>query len=158
MLVTKAAYKLISIFSTIPLQTNAGDFKLLSRRVLNCIKNIKEVDPFLRGVSVWIGFKQEYVEYVREKRFSGETHYPLFGSGPIKEFIRGITSYSAGPLYFGIFIGLFSIIFSIFLILFAFYEKFSGSAVPGSSGVIISIAFFSGTILISIGLVGLYIA
>ena len=83
---------------------------------------------------------------------------PLFSYSQFREFVKAITSYSAGPLYFGIVIGFFSIIMSILLIIYAFYAKFAGTAIPGSSGVIISIAFFSGTILISIGLVGLYIA
>ena len=77
---------------------------------------------------------------------------------PIKEFIRGITSYSPGPLYFGIFVGFISILASLILICYAFWSKFSGAAIPGSSGVIITVAFFSGTILTTIGITGLYIA
>ena len=158
MFLTKIAYKIINKTSNIHLPIEVGDFKLLSRRAVDHIISLKEYDPYIRGLSIWIGFKQEFVEYVRQTRSSGKTKFSSLWAGPATQFIRGVTGFSTGPLYLGIIIGLFAILFSLILIIYALYAKFTGIAIPGSSGVIITVAFFSGTILTTIGIVGLYIA
>tara|TARA_Y100000590_G_scaffold363795_1_gene421659 strand:- start:11886 stop:12821 length:936 start_codon:yes stop_codon:yes gene_type:complete len=158
MFLTKIAYRIINKTSRIPLPVDTGDFKLLSRRAVDQVNNLKEHDPYIRGLTVWVGFKQDFVEYVRESRLSGRSKFSSLWSGPIAEFVRGITGYSTGPLYLGIIIGLFAILFSFVLILYALYAKFFGLAIPGSSSVIITVAFFSGVILTTIGITGLYIA
>ena len=107
---------------------------------------------------MWVGFKQAYVEYVRKPRHEGKSKFPLFSAGPITQFINGVTAYSLKPLYLGIILGMFSIIFSILLIFYAFYMKFTDIAVPGTAGIIITISFFSGVILLSVGVTGIYIA
>ena len=160
---TKMAYRVINISSNIPLPVDAGDFKLLSRRAVSYVNNLNEHNPYIRGLTVWVGFKQDFVDYERQGRFSGESKFPSLLSarywyGASAEFVRGITGYSTGPLLLGIFIGLFAILFSFILIIYALYAKFSGSAIPGSSGIIIVVAFFSGMILTTIGITGLYIA
>ena len=160
---TKMAYRVINISSNIPLPVDAGDFKLLSRRAVSYVNNLNEHNPYIRGLTVWVGFKQDFVDYERQGRFSGESKFPSLLSarywyGASAEFVRGITGYSTGPLLLGIFIGLFSILFSFILIIYALYAKFSGAAIPGSSGIIIVVAFFSGMILTTIGITGLYIA
>ena len=160
---TKIAYRVINISSNIPLPVDAGDFKLLSRRAVSYVNNLNEHNPYIRGLTVWVGFKQDFVDYERQGRFSGESKFPSLLSarywyGASAEFVRGITGYSTGPLLLGIFIGLFAILFSFILIIYALYAKFSGAAIPGSSGIIIVVAFFSGMILTTIGITGLYIA
>tara|TARA_B100000963_G_scaffold340484_1_gene339224 strand:- start:671 stop:1606 length:936 start_codon:yes stop_codon:yes gene_type:complete len=156
--VTKMAYKIINFLSDIKLPVEAGDFKLISRPALNKILDQNEFRPYIRGLSVWVGFKQAYVKYVRDSRFSGETKFPLFSSGPVNQFISGITAYSLKPLYFGIIVGMISILFSLLLIIYALYMKFSDTAVPGTAGIIITISFFSGIILLTLGVTGIYIA
>ena len=158
LLVTYIAYRIINKTSNIPLPVDSGDFKLLSRRAVNHINSLKEYNPYIRGLTVWVGFKQEFIEYVRESRSSGISKFSSIWSGPIAEFVRGITGYSTGPLYLGIIVGLFAIIFSFILIIYALYSKFANVAIPGSSGVIITVSFFSGVILTTIGVTGLYIA
>lgn len=158
MFLTKMAYIAINKTSDIPLEINAGDFKLLSKKVVKHINSLSEFNPYIRGLSVWVGYKQNYIEYVREGRFSGKSKFNNLFSGPFSQFIRGITSYSTSPLYLGIFIGLFSILFSLILTIYAFYSKFAGIAIPGSSGILIAISFFSGSILASVGIIGIYIA
>lgn len=98
MWVTKEAYRIINQFSDIHLPENTGDFKLLSAKVVREILNLKEYDPYMRGLSVWVGYRQEFVKYRREPRWRGETKFPLFSKGPVREFIRGLTAYSAAPL------------------------------------------------------------
>tara|TARA_B100000963_G_scaffold343492_1_gene345384 strand:+ start:10902 stop:11834 length:933 start_codon:yes stop_codon:yes gene_type:complete len=156
--ITKIAYKVINFLSDIRLPTEAGDFKLISKKALNKILDQKEFRPYIRGLSVWVGFQQAYVEYVREARNEGKTKFPLLSAGPVTEFISGVTAYSLKPLYFGIILGMISIIFSLILILYALYMKFTDIAVPGTAGIIITVSFFSGIILLTLGVTGIYIA
>jgi glycosyltransferase involved in cell wall biosynthesis len=158
MLITKMAYKIINYLSEIPLPTEAGDFKLISSTALKRILLQNEFRPYIRGLSIWVGYKQSFVKYERDPRAEGESKFPLFSKGPITEFISGITSYSLKPLYLGVVLGFLSLIFSIILILYALYSKFSGVAAPGSTGIIITISFFSGILLFTMGIIGIYLA
>ena len=158
LLVTKMAYNIINFLSDIKLPIEAGDFKLISKKALEKILEQKEFRPYIRGLSVWVGFNQEYVKYVRDSRFTGNTKFPLFSAGPVTQFISGVTAYSLKPLYFGVILGLFSILFSVCLIAYAFYMKFTDVAVPGTAGIIITISFFSGVILLTLGIIGIYLA
>ena len=155
---TNIAYSIINKLSDIDLQKNVGDFKLISRKALDKILEQKEYNPYIRGLSVWIGFKQTYVDYVRDAREAGESKFSLFDSGPVTQFLRGVTSYSLKPLYMGVLLGFFAFLFSIFLIFYAIYAKIAGLAVPGTTGIIIVISFFSGALLSTIGVMGIYIA
>jgi len=76
----------------------------------------------------------------------------------INQFVRGVTSYSSKPLYLGIFLGFFTLFFSLILIIYALYAKFVGIAVPGTTGIIVTISFFSGVILFTLGFIGIYLA
>ena len=158
LLVTYIAYRIINFFSDISLPINAGDYKLISRRALDKILELKEHRPYIRGLSVWVGYKQSFVNYIRDARGSGQSQFSIFGSGPVNEFITGLTAYSIRPLYFGVILGFFSIIISIILIIHTLYAKFNDLTALGSAGVLISISFFSGFILLSQGILGLYIA
>ena len=158
MFVTKIAYYIINILSDINLPVQAGDYKLVSRKALNEILKQKEYRPYVRGLSVWVGFKQGFVNYEREPRGSGISKMPLLSAGPVTDFINGVTSYSLKPLYMGIFFGFFSILISIAIIIYALYLKFNNLAVPGSTSIIIAISFFSGILLFTIGIIGIYLA
>ena len=118
----------------------------------------KEFRPYVRGLSVWVGFKQDYIYYEREARGEGNSKMPLLSAPVINDYILGITSYSLKPLYLGIIFGFFAIFISILLILYALYLKFNNLAVPGSTSIIISISFFSGIILFTLGIIGIYLA
>ena len=155
---TKLAYKTINKLSEIDLPIEAGDFKLISKRVLQKILSQKEFRPYVRGLSVWVGFKQSFVYYTREARAHGESKFSLFSQGPISEFINGVTSYSLKPLYIGIFLGFFSLLFSVLLIAYALYAKFNDLAIPGTTGILIAVSFFSGILLFTLGIMGIYIA
>ena len=158
MLVTRIAYLLINILSDINLPIEAGDYKLISRKALDKILNQREFRPYVRGLSVWVGFKQTFYEYERQARKSGKSKMPLLSEGPVTDFVNGITSYSLKPLYIGIFFGFLSIIISVLLIIYAFYLKFNNLAVPGSTSIIIAISFFSGILLFTLGVIGIYLA
>ncbi len=158
MFVTKIAYYLINILSDINLPIEAGDYKLISKKALNKILNQKEFRPYVRGLSVWVGFKQAYLNYERQARGAGKSKMPLLSAGPVTDFISGITSYSLKPLYIGIFFGFFSIFISATLIVYALYLKFNNLAIPGATSIIIAISFFSGILLFTLGIIGIYLA
>ena len=158
MFLTKIAYKIINAVSDINLPVQAGDYKLISKKALDEILKQKEFRPYVRGLSVWVGFKQDFVYYEREARGEGESKMPLLSAGPITDFINGVTSYSLKPLYVGIIFGLISMIISFLLIIYALYLKFNNLAIPGSTSIVISISFFSGIILFTLGILGIYLA
>ena len=158
MIITRIAYKIINIASEIPIKENTGDFKLLSKRVVQKILSLKEYDPFMRGLSVWVGFKQKYINYERNPRHSGLTKFPLISKGPVNEFLRGVTAYSAAPLYISFGAGVLTLFFSVFLGIYAVISKILDLSVPGTSGILLAIAFFSSIIMLNIGVMGVYIA
>jgi len=155
---TKIAYKVINFLSDVPLPVEAGDFKLISRTALDKILKQKEFRPYIRGLSVWVGFKQGFINYIREARHQGQTKFPLLSHGPINQFISGVTAYSLKPLYLAIIFGIFAFFFSLILMIYALFTKLSGSSVPGTSGILITVSFFSGVILFCIGIMGIYLA
>lgn len=155
--VTGKAYTLINTVADINIPRNMGDFKLLSRRVVDELLKIRENDPFMRGLVRWVGFRQETVYYTREARFAGRTHFALFGLGPAKEFIRGVTSFSAAPLYFALFLGIAVSLLSFLLIGYVLTVWSMGLAVPGWAGVMCTVSFLGGVTLIANGFSGIYI-
>jgi len=158
MFLTKIAYSVINTLSDINLPVQAGDYKLISKKALIEILKQKEFRPYVRGLSVWVGFKQDFVFYEREARGEGESKMPLLSAGPITDFINGVTSYSLKPLYLGIIFGFTSMVISFLLIIYALYLKLNNLAIPGSTSIIITISFFSGILLFTLGIIGIYLA
>jgi polyisoprenyl-phosphate glycosyltransferase len=99
MLATRWAYRVIQLGSAIELPVDAGDFKLLSRAAADHLLQIRESDPYLRGLVVWLGFTQVFVPYERDARHAGRTHFPFFSRNPWKTFCIGMTSFSFLPIY-----------------------------------------------------------
>ncbi len=99
MLATRLAYRIIQLGSAIELPVDAGDFKLLSRPAVAHLLQVRESDPYLRGLVVWLGFNQAFVPYERDARHSGRTHFPFFSKNPWKTFVIGMTSFSFLPVY-----------------------------------------------------------
>jgi glycosyltransferase involved in cell wall biosynthesis len=158
MFLTKIAYNVINTLSEINLPVQAGDYKLISKKALNEILKQKEFRPYVRGLSVWVGFKQDFIFYEREARGEGKSKMPLLSAGPITDFINGVTSYSLKPLYLGIIFGFVSIAISFLLIIYALFLKFNNLAIPGVTSIIITVSFFSGIILFTLGIMGIYLA
>lgn len=157
MWVTRKAYKIIDLFSEVPIPSNCGDFKLLSRKVLHHLLKFKEYNPFMRGLSLWIGHNQEFLEYDREPRHGGKTHFSLFSLGPIKEFERGMINFSEFPLKISLIIGFIAATLSFLYIPIILINKLLGSNLPGWSALMTATVFLNGMILFTIGIVGLYI-
>jgi glycosyltransferase involved in cell wall biosynthesis len=158
MALTKIAYKVINKFSEIKLPENTGDFKLLSAKVVNHILSLNEFDPYMRGLSIWVGYEQDYIFYTRQPRWAGKTKFPLLSRGPVLEFLRGMTAYSAAPLYMALLAGIVALIVAVLLMVYAIITKILNIAAPGTSSVLIAISFFGGMILITNGVMGIYIS
>lgn len=105
----KSFYRLLRSITSIDIPVDAGDFRLIDRKVCNALNALPERNRYVRGLVSWLGFKQTYVEFVRQERFAGETKYPL--KKMMKLAFDGITSFSYKPMtYIGYFGGaLFSI-------------------------------------------------
>jgi len=159
MVITLLVYRVIDWFSEIPIPANTGDFKLLSARVVTSILKVNEADPFLRGLSLWVGFSQTFVHYERQSRYAGNTKYSLFRSTtPYKEMMRGITAFSLAPLYISFFGGMFiSITSFLYFILILTQRLFFGLPLSDSPALIVSILFLGGATLFSIGILGIYV-
>lgn len=159
MLITRLAYKAINLFSKISIPENTGDFKLFSRRALNEVLKLREDDPFMRGLSLWVGFRQEFIYYEREQRYSGTTHFSLLRSlTPAKEFIRGVTSFSVAPLYFALFMGLAVSVCAFCYLAYIIVSRVCfGMHLPGWPAMMATMLFLGGTILFTVGVQGIYI-
>ena len=156
--VTSFAYKIINRFADIELPINAGDFKLLSRRAVNEVLNMKEKDPYIRGLSVWVGFKQTLIPYVRQPRYSGKTQFKVLSKGPIFEFVRGVTSFSTVILFSSLLAGFFGLMISFGLILYIIIAKFNGLVTSGITTIVLTVSTLSSLILISNGILSIYVA
>ena len=156
MWITRQAYKIIGLFSEINLPVDSGNFRLINRKIREQLLQLNEVEPYLRGLVRWIGFRQEAVYYKREARFAGDCHVPLFGTGPAKEFMAGLTTFSVAPIFllFGIgsFVTFFSFIALAIITLSGIFGGLSGTPV-----LILFFIFLWGSLLFAIGFVGVYV-
>ncbi len=151
-------YRLINFLSDTPIPTDIGDFRLHDKTVNDYLKSLPEHNKFLRGLVAWPGFSEAQVEFDREKRFAGQTHYTL--SKMLEFALDGITSFSTKPLriatYVGFltsFIGALGIIYAVYRRLFLPHEYW----VTGWTTLVVAILFIGGTQLITIGIIGEYI-
>jgi glycosyltransferase involved in cell wall biosynthesis len=144
MFATRLAYHIIQFGSAIELPVDAGDFKLLSRAAVDHLLSLRESDPYLRGLVVWLGFNQVFVPYERDARHAGRTHFPFFSKNPWKTFVIGMTSFSFLPIY-------------VCFALAAAGLAASFLFVVVSSHLLALLTFFWATTLAAIGGVGIYI-
>lgn len=149
-------YKLHNKISKPKIEENVGDFRLMSRRVVEAIKQLPERQLFMKGILSWVGFETSIVEYSRAERVAGNTK---FNGWKLWNFaLEGITSFSTLPLrlwtYIGLFISLCSFFYGSALII---AKLVWGNAVPGYPSIMVAILFLGGIQLIGIGVLGEYI-
>ena len=149
-------YKLLNYFSDISIPMNAGDFRLIDKKIVIHLQKFKEKNIFLRGIIFYLGFNQIGLEYDREKRIKGNSKFTIsqyFDFGQ-----NGILSFSKFPLKFITMFGFFTLMFSIFLIFFYFFQFIDGKIIqPGFVTVVLISLFFFGIIIFFIGIISLYI-
>lgn len=149
-------YRLIYKITDVKIPLDTGDFRLLDRQVIQVMRKMRERHRFLRGMSVWVGFKQTGVEYRRSARFAGETKYPF--RKMFKFASDAITSFSYFPLQLATYLGFLSAVLSILAIPVVIVLRQSGmQAFLGQATTLIAVLFLGGVQLISLGILGEYI-
>lgn len=149
-------YRLIYRITDVKIPLDTGDFRLLDRQVVDVLKTMRERHRFLRGMSVWVGFRQTGVPYRRAARFAGQTKYPL--RKMIKFASDAITSFSYLPLQLATYLGFAAAGLSILAIPIVIILRQSGmQAFLGQATTLIAVLFLGGVQLISLGILGEYI-
>ncbi|SNB48124.1 glycosyltransferase family 2 protein [Geobacter sp. DSM 9736] len=152
----KAFYRLIGRITRISIPEDTGDFRLMNRRSVDALKRLRERHRFMKGLFSWVGFRQVSIRYRREPRFAGTTKWNYWKLWNFA--IEGITSFSIGPLQFATYFG---VVTAIFAFLYAFFlvvrTLILGIDVPGYASIMVTILFFSGVQLITLGIMGEYI-
>lgn len=151
----KVFYRFLSYMSDVHIPENVGDFRLISKRVLNELNNMPERQRFIRGMIAWIGFKQEAFPYERKARYAGVTKYPFFKL--VHFAFDAISGFSIKPLRLSIPFALFGIVMAGILGMYAIIAYFAGGTAAGWASLATIIVFFGALQLICIGLIGEYI-
>lgn len=149
-------YRLNNKMSTLKLEENVGDFRLMTRKVVNEIVSLQENQLFMKGLMSWVGFETTVVNYSRPGRTEGKTKFNYIKLWNLA--VQGITSFSTLPLkvwtYFGSFIAFISFLYGLKIII----EKlFFGINASGYASLMVAILFFGGVQLIGIGVLGEYL-
>jgi len=140
----------------VPVPIDAGDFRLMSRRVVLAMRALKETHRFVRGMVAWVGFRQTAVAYDRSARSAGETHYPL--RKMIRLAIDGMTSFSTVPLRIATYLGIVAGLIAIGTAAWAVWEKVSGHfTVTGWTTTMVAISLAASAQLLMTGILGEYV-
>lgn len=152
----KLFYRLLRSITSVEIPIDTGDFRVITRRVIDILKEMPEREKFLRGQIAWIGFNQSYVEYERDERIAGKTSYTW--RKMFRLALDGITSFSNFPLKVATVSGFIMAFVSFLLMLFALYSRFVWKVYePGWTSLMLSVLFIGGIQLLSIGIIGEYI-
>lgn len=158
-------YRLMRWSADVEVPADAGDFKLLARQALDCLKGLRERDRFVRGLVSWVGFRQGYVPYDRDPRYAGVTKYSTWRM--VKFALGALISFSGNPLRFAVLLGLsvsaLSALMIGYFVAYWLYFHITGAGgpfapPPGFSSQIVSIFFLGGVQLICLGIMGEYLA
>ncbi len=149
-------YTFITTFSEVRLEKGSADFRLVSGKALEQLRNFNEMDLFFRGLIKWMGFKQVSIEFEPNERQRGETKYTfakMFHLG-----VKGFTSFSTKPLYFSAYLGIFVSIISLLFLPYVLSALLTGHTVAGWASIMLTISFFGGLNLLVLGIIGVYLA
>ncbi|MFC2096171.1 glycosyltransferase family 2 protein [Bacteroidota bacterium] len=149
-------YKIINFLSDTKIEPGAADFRLLDKKVVEVIKNLTENHLFIRGLTSWIGFKQERIEYIARERKHGKSSYSL------KRMVHfaavGITSFSTKPLKLSIYLGVIMAFCAFLYSIYAIYASiFTDKTITGWTSLILAVLFIGAIQLIILGIIGQYL-
>lgn len=151
-----AFYRLLQRITDVDIPVDTGDFRLMDRRAVLAMRNLREKHRFMRGLSAWVGFKQTPVQYERAERYAGETKYPL--RKMLRLATSAITSFSYVPLQAATWLGFILAGISLLGILLTIVLRLSGSGVfLGQATTLVAVLFLGGIQLIFLGIIGEYI-
>jgi dolichol-phosphate mannosyltransferase len=155
LLTADAFYRLMRRITSVEIPQNTGDFRLLDRKVVNALIEMREHHRFMRGLSAWVGYRQEAVQYDRHERFAGTTKYPL--RKMVRFSIDAITSFSTIPLQLATTFGFFLAGISLVGIVVAIVLRILTHAIIGQASTLILVLFMGGIQLIFLGILGEYL-
>jgi polyisoprenyl-phosphate glycosyltransferase len=149
-------YRLLKSMTSIDIPVDAGDFRLIDRKVCDALMSLPEKNRYVRGLVSWVGFKQTYVEYVRQERFAGKTKYPL--KKMMKLAFDGITSLSYKPLVITAYFGGISLAAGAISFISVLIKNIVSNSKVLDLGLLLSINLIMfGLVFCSIGIMGQYI-
>lgn len=148
-------YRLIRGITSVNIPRDVGDFRLMDRQVVNALVSMREHHRFMRGLSAWVGFRQEAVLYDRQERFAGKTKYPLMRM--IHFSLDAITSFSHLPLQLATTFGFILASISLIGIVIAVFLRLFVGAIVGQASTLILVLFLGGIQLIFLGIIGEYL-
>lgn len=149
-------YRVLNKLSDVFIPPDTGDFRLMSRKVLNALNALPERVRFTRGLVSWLGFKQVAISYIRDGRYAGETHYSM--RSMLRLASDGITSFSTRPLQIGVWLGLMMMVLSMALLLYVFISWLMFDTVRGWTSLAAIFLFSQAVQWLLLGIVGNYLA
>jgi len=153
---SKLFYRFLKKISSIEQHIDAGDFRLIDRKAVDILKRVRETDPYWRGLTSWVGFKQAEVFYKRQKRFAGKKKTSF--KRRLTDAVDGIVSFSNLPLKLATYIGFVVAMSSFIYIAYAIILKiFTNKSGQGWTSLIVVILFLGGIQLICLGILGEYV-
>ncbi len=153
---TAIFYHLVNHNSNVPIPVDAGDFRLMDRRVVEALKSLPERNRFMKGLYAWVGFKNVIIPYVPAERHAGHSTFSLRNLSRLA--FTGVTAFTNAPLRLWSSAGVVIAFFAIALAFWFLMEYFVyGANVPGWATLVCSVMFFSGVQLLSIGILGEYV-
>jgi len=155
--VAAVGYNVINRLSDVHIPRDTGDFRVMTRRVIEELRTLSESHGFLRGLVAYVGFRQTFIEYDRDERLGGQGKYNRF-VGSLKIGLNGLISFSTRPLQLMSIAGFIVAGFSFLLGAWYVVQKLAGvDLTPGLSTTVLVVTFFAGVQLFSMGLMGEYI-
>lgn len=152
----KIFYRIMQRVSRVDVPSDTGDFRLLSRRALNALKQLREHHRFMKGLFAWIGYPSKAVLYRRDPRFAGETKWNYWNLWTLA--IEGFTSFTTAPLkvatYVGVMVAFSSFLFALFII---YKTLVYGNSVTGYPSLMVVVLFLGGMQLMALGIIGEYL-
>ncbi|MBB3457292.1 dolichol-phosphate mannosyltransferase [Rhizobium sp. BK313] len=156
-LISHFGYTVINKLSDVKIPRNTGDFRIMTRRVIEQLRQLNETHGFLRGLVAYVGFKQGFIEYDRDERFAGKGNYNRL-TGSFKIGLNGLVSFSSRPLFMMSIAGFILAAFSFLLGAWYVLQKIIGIDLSaGLSTTVLIVTFFSGVQLLGLGLIGEYV-
>lgn len=152
-----AFYRVFGRLSRVDMPPNAGDFRLIDRKVADALRSLRERNRFMKGLFAWVGYRQKAIPYTRPPRAAGQTKFNYWRLWNFA--LDGITSQSTVPLrvagYLGFLVALFAVVYGSFLVLRTLVD---GVDVPGYASTIVAVLFLGGVQLMVLGVIGEYLA
>jgi glycosyltransferase involved in cell wall biosynthesis len=155
-LTSKLFYRFVNLLSETPVLSGAADYQLLDRAVVDAVLQFRDRYPFLRGLVGWLGFPATRIEYSAPERSGGKSGYTL--GKMLRLSLQAVTGLSSKPLRFSFYFGLLTAAFCVIYAIFAVIAMAAGKTVQGWTSVIVIVTFVGAVQLVSIGIVGEYIA